>query len=274
MTDYLEKIEQTRKYISEETKFKPQYGIILGTGLGGLVGEIKKEYELNYDDIPNFPVSTVESHRGKLIFGELSGKWIMAMQGRFHYYEGYSMKELTFPVRVMKALGIDTLFISNAAGGTSEKIKTGDLMILRDHINLLPEHPLRGRNYDALGPRFPDMLHTYDKKLIEKALEIARKSNITCHTGVYAALSGPCLETPAEYNYMHTIGADAVGMSTVPEVIVARHMNMRVFAISAITDAGYPLEAIKETSLEDVIKVAKTAEPKMTKIIKELIASL
>lgn len=274
MTDYLEKIEQTRKYISEETKFKPQYGIILGTGLGGLAGEIKKEYELNYEDIPNFPVSTVESHRGKLLFGELSGKWVMAMQGRFHYYEGYTMKELTFPVRVMKALGIDTLFISNAAGGTSEKIKTGDLMILSDHINLLPEHPLRGRNYDSLGPRFPDMLHTYDKQLIEEALQIAKKHGISCHTGVYAALSGPCLETPAEYNYMHAIGADAVGMSTVPEVIVARHMNMRVFAMSAITDVGFPLEAIRETSLEDVIRVAKTAEPKMTKIIKELIASL
>ncbi|HXH18074.1 MAG TPA: purine-nucleoside phosphorylase [Chitinophagales bacterium] len=274
MTDYLEKIEETRQYIFSETKFKPQYGIILGTGLGNLAGEIKKEYELIYDDIPNFPVSTVESHHGKLIFGELGGKRIMAMQGRFHYYEGYSMKELTFPVRVMKALGIDTLFISNAAGGTSEKIKTGDLMILRDHLNLLPEHPLRGKNYDVLGPRFPDMLHTYDKQLIEKALEIARKHGITCHTGVYAALSGPCLETPAEYNYMHVIGADAVGMSTVPEVIVARHMNMRVFAISVITDVGYPLDAIKETTLEDVLRVAKTTEPKMTLIMKELIASL
>lgn len=274
MIDYLEKIEQARKYIADETKFKPQYGIILGTGLGGLAKEIKKEYELNYEDIPSFPVSTVESHRGKLILGELSGKRVMAMQGRFHYYEGYSMKELTFPVRVMKALGVDTLFISNAAGGTSEKIKTGDLMILRDHINLLPDHPLRGKNYDVLGPRFPDMLHTYDKQLIEKALQIAKKHGIICHTGVYAALSGPCLETPAEYNYIHTIGADAVGMSTVPEVIVARHMNMRVFAISAITDVGYPLEAIQETSLEDVIRVAKTAEPKMTTIIKELIGLL
>ena len=274
MTEYLEKIEETRQYIFSETKFKPQFGIILGTGLGNLIGEIKIEYELHYEDIPNFPVSTVESHRGKLIFGELGGKFIMAMQGRFHYYEGYTMQELTFPVRVIKALGVDTLFISNAAGGTSEKINTGDLMILRDHINLLPEHPLRGKNYDTLGPRFPDMLHTYDKKLIEKALEIARKNNIICHTGVYAALQGPCLETPAEYNYMHVIGADAVGMSTVPEVIVARHMDMRVFAISAITDIGYPLEAIKETTLEDVIRVAKTAEPKMTRIIKELIASL
>jgi len=274
MNDYLERIEQTRAYIFSETKFNPQYGIILGTGLGNLAGEIKKEYELNYEDIPNFPVSTVESHRGKLIFGELSGKRIMAMQGRFHYYEGYTMKELTFPVRVMKALGIDTLFISNAAGGTSEKIKTGDLMILRDHINLLPDHPLRGKNYDTLGPRFPDMLHTYDKQLIEKALQIARKHNISCHTGVYAALSGPCLETPAEYNYMHAIGADAVGMSTVPEVIVARHMNMRVFAISVITDVGYPVEAIRETTLEDVLRVAKATEPKMTLIMKELIGSL
>src|ERR1051325_6861786 len=274
MTDYLKKIEQSREYIHLETKYNPQYGIILGTGLGGLAAEIKKEYELNYEDIPNFPVSTVESHHGKLLFGELSGKRVMAMQGRFHYYEGYSMKELTFPVRVMKALGIDTLFISNAAGGTSDKIKTGDLMILRDHLNLLPEHPLRGRNYDTLGPRFPDMLHSYDKKLIEQALQVASKHGITCHTGVYAALTGPCLETPAEYNYMHVIGADAVGMSTVPEVIVARHMGMRVFAISAITDVGYPLEAIRETTLADILRVAKIAETKMTTIIKELIGSL
>jgi len=274
MVNYLEKIEQTRKYIFSETKYKPEFGIILGTGLGNLAGEIKKEYELNYEDIPHFPISTVESHRGKLIFGELNGKKIMAMQGRFHYYEGYSLKEATFPVRVMKALGIHTLLISNAAGGTSEKIKTGDLMILRDHINLLPDHPLRGKNYDTLGPRFPDMLHTYDKKLIEKALAVAKENNISCHAGVYAAVSGPCLETPAEYNYLHAIGADAVGMSTVPEVIVARHMNMRVFAMSVITDVGYPLEAIRETSLEDVIRVANATEPKMTAIFKELIASL
>ncbi len=274
MKDYLEKIEETKNYIAAETKFKPEIGIILGTGLGNLAGEIKKEYELPYEDIPNFPVSTVESHSGKLIFGELSGKKIVAMQGRFHYYEGYTMKELTFPVRVMKALGIETLFISNAAGGLNEHYKTGDVMILRDHINLLPEHPLRGRNYDTLGPRFPDMLHTYDKKLVEKGLQIAKKNGISCHAGVYAAIQGPCLETPAEYNYLHVIGADAVGMSTVPEVIVARHMNMRVFAVSIITDMGYPMEAIQETSLEDVIRVAKTTEPKMTKIITELLGGL
>ncbi len=274
MTDLLEKIEETRQYIFSETKFKPQYGIILGTGLGNLVGEIKKEYELSYEDIPHFPVSTVESHSGKLIFGELGGKKIVAMQGRFHYYEGYSLKEATFPVRVMKALGVEALFISNAAGGLNEKMKTGDVMILRDHINLLPDHPLRGKNHEVLGPRFPDMLHSYHKPFTEKAVAIAKKHNISCHTGVYAVVQGPCLETPAEYNYLHIIGADAVGMSTVPEVIVARHMKLPVFAISVITDMGYPMEAIKETSLEDVIQVAKTTEPKMTTIIKELITSL
>ncbi|GIV34232.1 MAG: purine nucleoside phosphorylase [Chitinophagales bacterium] len=274
MHDLLEKIEETKQYILSETQFTPRYGIILGTGLGNLAAEIDREYELMYEDIPHFPVSTVESHSGKLIFGKLGGKKIMAMQGRFHYYEGYSLQEVTFPVRVMKALGIEALFISNAAGGLNEKMQTGDLMILCDHINLLPDHPLRGKNYDTLGPRFPDMLHSYHRPFIEKALQIAKRHNIVCHTGVYAVVQGPCLETPAEYKFLHIIGADAVGMSTVPEVIVARHMSLPVFAMSVITDMGYPLENIRETSLEDVIRVAKTSEPKMTTIIKELIAEL
>jgi len=267
-------INESVKFIQGRTDFKPQYGIILGTGLGNLVGEIEPIATIDYADIPHFPVSTVESHKGKLIFGMLGGKRVVAMQGRFHYYEGYSMQQVTFPVRVLKFLGIEILFISNASGGLNPNYRNGHLMVLNDHINLQPEHPLRGKNYDELGPRFPDMLHTYDRKLIEKALAIAKEENIDCHEGVYVSLQGPCLETPAEYKFLNIIGGDAVGMSTVPEIIVAKHMELKVFAISVITDMGYPKELIKETSLEDVIKVAKTAEPKMTLILKRLIESL
>ncbi|MEX0813533.1 MAG: purine-nucleoside phosphorylase [Chitinophagales bacterium] len=274
MENLLKQIEETLAYIKAKVDTQPKIGIILGTGLGALADEIEVTQILDYAHTPHFPVSTVESHSGKLIFGKLGGKDVVAMQGRFHYYEGYNMRAVTYPVRVMKALGIEQLFISNAAGSTNENFKTGHLMILNDHINLQPEHPLRGKNYNSLGPRFPDMLHTYDPQLIEKALEIARGKNIDCHQGVYASVSGPCLETPAEYTYLHRIGADAVGMSTVPEVIVAKHMDLKIFAISVITDMGYPREVIKETSIEDVIAVANEAEPKLTEIMKELIAGL
>lgn len=274
MENLIEKINETVQYIQNKVDFKPQYGIILGTGLGNLVNEIEPFAVLEYANIPNFPVSTVESHKGKLIFGTLGGKKVVAMQGRFHYYEGYTMQEVTFPVRVLKFLGIEILFLSNASGGLNPNYRNGHLMVLNDHINLQPEHPLRGKNYNELGPRFPDMLHTYDKSLIQKALDIAKAENIDCHEGVYVSVQGPCLETPAEYKFFHIIGADAVGMSTVPEIIVAKHMELKVFAISVITDMGYPKELIQETSLEDVINVAKTAEPKMTLILKELIASL
>ena len=274
MEDLLKKIDETVAFIKEKVPFQPQYGIILGTGLGNLAEEIELEYELSYADIPHFPVSTVESHKGRLIFGKLNGKNVVAMQGRFHYYEGYSMQEVTYPVRIMKFLNIDALFISNASGGLNPGYQNGDLMILRDHINMQPAHPLRGKNHDTLGPRFPDMLKTYDKGLIEKGLEIATAHNIRCHKGVYVSVPGPCLETPAEYKMFHIIGGDAVGMSTVPEVIVAKHMELTVFAISVITDMGYPEENIQETSLEDVIAVASEAEPKLTLIVKELIGSL
>lgn len=274
MENLLEKIKETVNFIEAKVNFKPQYGIILGTGLGNLVNEIEVVATLEYGDIPNFPVSTVESHKGKLIFGLLGGKKVVAMQGRFHYYEGYSMQEVTFPVRVLKFLGIEILFLSNASGGLNPNYRNGHLMILNDHINLQPEHPLRGKNENSLGPRFPDMLHTYDKNLIKKGLEIAHQNNIDCHEGVYVSVQGPCLETPAEYKYFHIIGGDAVGMSTVPEIIVAKHMELNVFAISVITDMGYPKELIQETSLQDVINVAKVAEPKMTLVLKELIASL
>ena len=267
------KIVETTEFIHNNVPFKPEIGVILGTGLGGLVKEIEVKFELKYSKIPNFPVSTVESHSGKLIFGTLGGKNVIAMQGRFHYYEGYDMKQVTFPVRVMKMLGIKSLFVSNASGGVNPDFKVGEIMIINDHINLFPEHPLRGRNMDELGPRFPDMSETYDKNMIHLALNIAEENNIDVSTGTYAGLTGPTLETPAEYTYMRVIGADTVGMSTVPEVIVARHMNIPVFAVSIITDLGVPGK-IRKVSLEDVVAVANKQEPCMTTIMKELISRI
>ncbi|MDG1777414.1 MAG: purine-nucleoside phosphorylase [Crocinitomicaceae bacterium] len=269
----LTKFKESAAYIQSKTNVKPSVGIILGTGLGGLVQEINIIDEIPYEDIPHFPLSTVQSHSGKLIFGELGGKNVVAMQGRFHFYEGYTMKECTFPVRVMKFLGVERLFVSNASGGVNPDFEVGEIMIIDDHINLFPAHPLIGKNLDDLGPRFPDMMHTYDAKMIELAKNIAAKNNIRVATGTYAGLTGPTLETPAEYKYVRAIGADTVGMSTVPEVIVARHMDIPCFAISIITDLGVPGK-IKETSLEDVIAVANQQEPKMTIIMKELISSV
>lgn len=267
----LEKIEETFRYIQSRTKVKPSIGIILGTGLGGLVKEINIIDEIPYTEIPNFPVSTVQSHSGKLIFGELGGKHVVAMQGRFHYYEGYTMQEVTFPVRVMKYLGIERLFVSNASGGINPDFEIGEIMIINDHINLFPAHPLIGKNIDELGPRFPDMSEPYDHEMIKLAKEIANENGIRVAEGVYAGLTGPTLETPAEYKYVRIIGADTVGMSTVPEVIVARHMSIPCFAISIITDLGVPGK-IQEVSVEDVIEVANKQEPKMTVIMRELIA--
>lgn len=267
----LDKIKETTKYINSKTQVKPTVGIILGTGLGGLVKEIEIIDEVPYEEIPNFPVSTVKSHSGKLIFGNLGGKQVVAMQGRFHFYEGYTMKEVTFPVRVMKFLGIEKLFVSNASGGVNPDYEIGEIMIQDDHIDLFPAHPLIGKNEDELGPRFPDMSEPYDQRMIKLAIEIAEENNIRVAKGTYAGLTGPTLETPAEYKYVRIIGADAVGMSTVPEVIVARHMEIPCFAISIITDLGVPGK-IQETSVEDVIEVANKQEPKMTLIMKELIS--
>ena len=269
----LEEIKEAAEFIKVNTGFSPEVGIILGTGLGGLAKEIAIEHTLEYVEIPHFPLSTVESHSGRLIFGTLGGKKVIAMQGRFHYYEGYTMQQVTFPVRVMKLLGIRYLFLSNACGSVNRKIKTGELMIMKDHINLLGDNPLRGKNIDSLGPRFPDMSEAYNHGLIKKAKEIARKNNIKTHTGVYAAVQGPNLETKAEYRYLAAIGADVVGMSTVPEVLVARHMGIPCFAMSVVTDEGwhYVLEPV---TLEMVIAAASGAEPKMTLIMKELIAAL
>ena len=269
----LSQIKETTSYIQDRIKMNPKYGIILGTGLGALVNEIEIETIIPYEEIPNFPVSTVESHSGKLIFGMLGGKSIVVMQGRFHYYEGYSQQQITFPVRVLKYLGIEMLFISNASGGLRKDQEISDLMILKDHINMLPDNPLRGKNFEELGPRFPDMSEAYDRSLIEKALNIARENNIKVHTGVYAAVPGPNLETPSEYKYLSIIGADAVGMSTVPENLVARHMGIPCFAISVITDLGIEGK-IKKVTLEEVIQAAAIAEPNLTLLIRKLISSL
>lgn len=248
---------------------RPGTAIILGTGLGSLVNEITDAYEINYSEIPNFPVSTVEGHKGRLIFGKLGNKDIMAMQGRFHFYEGYSMKEVTFPVRVMRELGIKTLFVSNAAGGMNPEFEIGDLMIITDHVNFFPEHPLRGKNIDY-GPRFPDMSEAYSKELVAHALEIAGEKGIKVRQGVYVGTQGPTFETPAEYKMYRILGGDAVGMSTVPEVIVANHCGIRVFGISVITDLGVEGKIV-EVSHEEVQKAADEAQPRMTTIMRELI---
>ena len=269
----LQKIKEAVAYIQGKVESTPEVGIVLGTGLGGLVKEIEIEIAIPYEEIPNFPVSTVEGHSGQLIFGKLGAKSIVAMQGRFHYYEGYSLQEVTFPVRVMKLLGIERLIVSNASGGVNPEFEIGDLMILDDHINLLPSNPLIGTNIDELGPRFPDMSEPYDRGMIAKAKEIGEANGISLQTGTYAVVSGPCLETPAEYRYIFNVGADAVGMSTVPEVITARHMGIPVFAMSIITDLGVPGKIVEVTHA-DVQRVAEEAEPKMTLVMKELIASI
>ncbi|MBR1630625.1 MAG: purine-nucleoside phosphorylase [Paludibacteraceae bacterium] len=266
----LQKINETAAYLRSRMTTQPRVGIILGTGLGNLATRITDRMEIPYGEIPNFPISTVEGHSGKLIFGKLGDVDILAMQGRFHFYEGYEMKQVTFPVRVMKAIGIDTLFVSNASGGVNPDYEIGDLMIITDHINLFPEHPLRGKNYNELGPRFPEMSAAYDHKLIEQAKEIAAKNNIRVVEGVYVGTQGPTFETPAEYHYFRAIGGDAVGMSTVPEVIVARHAGMRVFGMSIITDLGVPGKIV-EVSHEEVQEIGNRAQPLMTLIMTELI---
>lgn len=269
----LEQFNESVAFIQSKTQVKPTIGIILGTGLGGLVKEIEVIDEISYSDIPHFPVSTVESHSGKLIFGKLGGKHVIAMQGRFHYYEGYDFKQVTYPVRVMKLLGIERLLVSNASGGVNPDFIVGEIMILNDHINFFPGNPLIGKNIDEFGPRFPDMSEPYDPDMIQLAKTIANENDIRIAEGIYLGLTGPTLETPAEYRFVRIIGADAVGMSTVPEVLAARHMEIPVFAISIITDLGVPGK-IKKVSLEEVIEVASRQEPKMTLILKELISRI
>ncbi len=270
----LEKINQTAEFLRAEINGEmPKLAIILGSGLGNLGDQIENKQTIAYKDIPNFPVSTVEGHSGNLIFGTLSGHRVMAMQGRFHYYEGYDMKAVTFPVRVMKALGVETVFVSNAAGGMNKDFKIGDVMVITDHINLFPENPLRGKNYNELGTRFPAMTEAYDHKLIEKADSIAADKGLHLVHGVYVGTTGPTFETPAEYEYFRIIGGDAVGMSTVPEVIVANHAGMNVFGVSVITDLGG--KDIKQVPThEEVQQAATNAAPTMTALIKEMVARL
>jgi purine-nucleoside phosphorylase len=269
----LDQIQETTEFIKKQYDKQPKIGIILGTGLGALVQEISIEKIISYHDIPHFPVSTVESHSGKLIFGRLGNKTVVCMQGRFHFYEGYTMQQITFPVRVMKYLGIEKLFISNASGGLRTDQQISDLMIVSDHINLLPDNPLRGKNHNELGPRFPDMSDAYDPALIDKALKIAARQGIRVHTGVYVAVPGPNLETPAEYRFLRILGADAVGMSTIPENLVARQMGIPCFAISVITDLGVEGK-IKKVRIEEVIEAAAIAEPNMTQLMKSLIEEI
>jgi purine-nucleoside phosphorylase len=268
----LEKINETTEFLKSVGILNPDAGIILGTGLGGLTAKIENKIEIDYKDIPNFPVSTVEGHAGKLIYGDFGEKKIVAMKGRFHFYEGYGAEQVALPIRVLKYLGIKYLFLSNAAGGVNPAFKIGDIMIITDHINLLP-NPLIGPNDDRIGPRFPDMGEAYDKYLIEKALHIANEHRIRVHKGVYIATSGPTFETPAEYKYFRIIGADAVGMSTTPEVIVARQMNVPCFALSIITDLGIEGK-IEYTTHESVQIEAAKSEALMTSIMTDLIASL
>ncbi len=265
-----EKIYETYRHVSAVITEKPEIGIVLGTGLGGLVKEIKIQHEISYADIPNFPVSTVETHDGKLIYGLLGNKKVLTMQGRFHHYEGYSMQEITLPIRVMKLLGIHTLYISNVAGAMNLTYHKGDLVLIEDHINLQTSNPLTGPNLDELGPRFPDMSEPYDRKMLHTAWQIAKAEGYRIHKGVYVAVNGPNLETRAEYRFLRTIGADMVGMSTVPEVLVAKHMNMKVLAASIITDLCDPsnLEVVR---IEEIIRIAYEAEPKLTRLFYRLI---
>ncbi|TDE17481.1 purine-nucleoside phosphorylase [Dyadobacter psychrotolerans] len=271
----LEQIQKASEFLKEYTKsFEPEFGIILGTGLGSLVNEIEITYTISYSDIPNFPVSTVESHSGKLIFGNLSGKKVLCMQGRFHYYEGYSMQQVVFPVRVMKLLGVQTLLVSNACGSLNPAYKISDLMVINDHISsFLPLNPLIGTHIPEFGDRFPDMSDPYDAVLIQRALNIADENHIPVHSGVYVSVSGPQLETRAEYRMLRQIGGDVVGMSTVPEIIAARQMGIRCFGLSVITDLGIP-ETLEKAEFSKIVAAAQKAEPGMTLIMKELLTYL
>jgi purine-nucleoside phosphorylase len=268
----LKRINTTTDFISKKISNKPKVGIILGSGLGDLANDIEVENIIAYDEIPDFPVSTVAGHQGQLIFGKINGVDVVAMKGRFHYDEGYNRNEVTFPIRVLKKLGIEYLFVSNASGGVNHDFEVGDIMLITDHVNLMP-NPLIGANLDEFGPRFVDMSESYNKALLNKAKKVARHNNIRYQTGVYAAVTGPTYETLAEYKYIKAIGADAVGMSTVPEVIVARHMNIPVFAISVISDLGVEGKMV-EISHDEVINAAANAAPKMAQIIKGLLSGL
>jgi len=268
-----DRIKQTSEFIQSKTNIKPRIGIVLGSGLGNLAGQIEIESSIDYHDIPNFPEVTVKGHSGRLLIGRLGGQDIVAMQGRFHFYEGHSMKTLSFPIRVMINMGIELLVLSNAAGGMNPDFKVGDIMLIKDHINLFPDNPLMGQNDERLGPRFPDMSDVYDKELIAKAHQIGKENGINLKEGVYVGVTGPTFETPAEYKYFRVIGGDAVGMSTVPEAIVASHAGIKTFGFSVITDLGVEGQ-VETVSHEEVIEAANAAEPKLTLIVTELLKSL
>jgi purine-nucleoside phosphorylase len=265
-----EQVQETVSFIQEKVNFTPEYGVILGSGLGSFTNDMQVDFTIPYHEIPNFPVSTVQGHKGALVFGTIGNKKVVAMQGRFHFYEGYSMTEVTFPVRVMKFLGVDKLIVSNASGGVNPSYKVGSIVMITDHINMTPEHPLRGKNDERFGPRFVNMSEPYSRKMIAKVTEIAKELNIVTHEGIYLGLQGPTFETLAEYKMVKILGADCVGMSTVPEVIVARHMNLETFGISVITDMG-DAESIGTISHDEVLEAAKEAEPQVRSLIKELI---
>ncbi len=268
-----DKILQTINYLTKRINMKSTIGIVLGTGLGGMARKIKIKKSFDYSAIPHFPTSTVEFHKGRLIFGYLNNRKVIVMQGRFHYYEGYTTKEIAYPIIIMKKLGVRTLIISNAAGGLNPEFSPGDIMLITDHINLLFDNPLRGPNEPKLGPRFPDMYNCYDSKLIKFAESVAQKNSISMKKGIYVAVPGPNLETRAEYRFLRTIGADAVGMSTVPEVIMARYLGIRVLGISVITDMGIP-DTLKPASIVKIIMAAKKAEPKLIKIVERIVTKL
>ena len=273
MNELTSKIKETLAVISKTTSEEYPFGIVLGTGLGGLAKEINIQHEIKYEDLPHFPLSTVESHHGKLVFGKIGGNNVVAMQGRFHSYEGYSMKQITYPIRVMKFLGVKTLLVSNACGGMNPIFKRGDIMIMVDHINLLGDNPLIGKNEDELGPRFPDMSEPYNLELIDLAEKVALENKIKIQKGVYVAVPGPNLETKAEYRFLRAMGADVVGMSTIPENIVANHMGIKVLGVSIVTDECFP-DALKPVNVDEIIATAMEAEPKMTLIMKEVIKIL
>lgn len=267
-----EQVQETVSYLKEKTNYSPVYGVILGSGLGSFTDDIEIEYSIPYNEIPNFPISTVHGHKGALVFGKIGGTQVVAMQGRFHYYEGYDMKTVTFPVRVMKYLGVNKLIVSNASGGVNPIYKIADVVIIKDHINFFPDHPLRGANDERFGPRFVNMSEPYSKNMMKKAHEIAKTHNLDIKDGIYLGLQGPTFETLAEYRMVTAVGADCVGMSTVPEVIVAKHMGMDCFGLSVITDMGDE-ENIDNVNHEEVLEAAKKAEPSVRKLIKECILS-
>jgi purine-nucleoside phosphorylase len=271
MVELFDKIQEAVHAVRTQWDVSPKVGIILGTGLGGFAQEIAVEASLDYEAIPHFPRSTVAGHRGRLLCGRLEGVPILAMEGRFHLYEGYTPKQITLPVRVMRALGADLLIVSNACGGMNPYFREGDIMVIEDHINLMGANPLIGINDERLGPRFPDMSEAYDRKLIDRAIRVAHRADITAHKGVFVAISGPCLETRAEYRFLRMIGADVVGMSTVPEVIVAAHCGMRVLGLSTITDMCLP-DALHPGDLNTILAVANAAEPKLRTIVRGVLA--